>query len=62
MEQIISCHSKVLGAGELELFGELAGEIASGDKLTEQKQVAGNSTNLSSGVAKVVKWSSLCNR
>ena len=39
IEQIISCHSEVLGAGELELFGQLAGEISSGSKLTEQKQI-----------------------
>ena len=39
IEQIVSCHSEVLGAGELELFGELAGELASGSKVAEQKQL-----------------------
>ena len=39
VEQIISCHNKVLGAGELELFGQLAGEFASGDKVANPKRL-----------------------
>ncbi len=39
VEQIISCHNKVLGAGELELFGELAGEFASGSKVADPKKL-----------------------
>ena len=39
VEQIISCHNKVLGAGELELFGQLAGEFASGNKAPDPERL-----------------------
>ena len=39
IEQVVSSHNEVLGAGELELFGQLAAEIASGNKIAEPKQV-----------------------
>ena len=39
IEQIISCHDEVFGAGEVELFGQLAKEYATGNKLVGSKQL-----------------------
>ena len=39
IEQIISSHDEVFGAGEVELFGQLANEFATGNKLVGSKQL-----------------------
>ncbi len=39
IEQIISCHDEVFGAGEVELLGQLANDFATGNKLVGSKQL-----------------------